>query len=72
MRLLLLFEPGFAVALVALVSRFVHEPTGRVAFGIGLLVLLALLPATLLLRRGAPALARNAQKAQKAEAAEDV
>ena len=50
MRLLLLFEPGFALALVALVSRYSHEPTMRVAFGIGLVAALALLPASLLLR----------------------
>ena len=50
MRLLLLFEPGFALALAAMVTRYAHEPTTRIAFGIGLVATLALLPLALLLR----------------------
>lgn len=51
MRLLLLFEPGFALALVALVTRYANEPSVRVAFSIGLVAALALLPLSLLLRK---------------------
>jgi hypothetical protein len=52
MRLLLLFEPGFALALVALVTRYANEPSVRVAFSIALVTALALLPLSLLLRKG--------------------
>ncbi len=52
MRLLLLFEPGFALALIALVTRYAHEPSIRVAFVISAVAALAILPLSLLLRRG--------------------
>jgi len=50
MRLLLLLEPGFAVTLIALVSRHASEPTTRTSVGIAAVVLLALLPLLGLLR----------------------
>jgi hypothetical protein len=51
MRLLLLFEPGFMAALVAMISRYSHDPSLRLAVGIAAVALLALLPFGLLLRR---------------------
>jgi hypothetical protein len=44
MRLLLLLEPGFALTLVALVSRHAAEPTTRTSVGIAAVLLLALAP----------------------------
>jgi hypothetical protein len=51
MRLLLLLEPGFAVALVALVSRHLSEPTVRTWIGIAAVGLLALAPFVMALRK---------------------
>ena len=51
MRLLLAFEPGFALALVALVTRVSHAPSVRIEIAIGVVCALALLPLGLLLRR---------------------
>ena len=51
MRLLLAFEPGFVLALVALVTRVSHAPSMRLELAIGVVCALALLPFGLLLRR---------------------